>query len=79
VHLEDPNTVLLIHVPLLNVGPMIVLEILHRSLLHTVDPTKLQFYIRIMKDTKYTSYSSEITYEAQQKWTGIQDILVAPS
>jgi hypothetical protein len=24
-------------------------------------------------------YNLEITYEAQQKWMGIQDVLVAPS
>jgi hypothetical protein len=37
VHPEDLDTVLLVSVPLLNVGPMVVLKILHRSLLHTIE------------------------------------------
>jgi hypothetical protein len=43
VHAEDPHSILLVHVPLFNVGPMVVLEILHTSLLDTIKPAKLQF------------------------------------
>jgi hypothetical protein len=47
VHAEDPHSVLLIPIPLFNVGPMVVLEILHNSLLDTIEPVKLQFsYMR---------------------------------
>jgi hypothetical protein len=77
VHVEDLHNVLLIHVPLFNVGPMVVLRILHTSLLHMIDPAKLQFHIRNVKDSEYKSYNSELTYVAQLKWTGIEDILVA--
>jgi hypothetical protein len=58
---------------------MVVLKIIHSLMLHMIDPAKLQFYKRNVKDTKYKSYSSKITYAAQQKWTGIQDVLLAPS
>jgi hypothetical protein len=57
VHAEDPHNVLLIPVPLFNVGPMVVLEIPHTSLLHTIEPVKLQFHIRTVKDIKYKSYN----------------------
>jgi hypothetical protein len=43
VHAEDPHSVLLVFVPLFNVGLMVVLEILHTSLSHMIEPTKLQF------------------------------------
>jgi hypothetical protein len=74
---EDPHNVLFIHVRLFKVGPMVVLEILHTSLLYTIDLAKLQFHIRNVKDSKYKSYSSELTYAAQLKWMGIEDVLVA--
>jgi hypothetical protein len=76
VHAEDPHNILLIHVPLFNGGLMLVLEILHTSLLHTIDPTNLQFHIQNVKDTKYKSYNSELTYAAQLKWIGVEDVLV---
>jgi hypothetical protein len=45
VHAEDPHNILLIPVPPFNVGPMVVLKILHTLLLHTIEPLKLQFHI----------------------------------
>jgi hypothetical protein len=47
VHAEDPHSVLLVPLPVFNVGPMVVLEILHTSLLDTIEPAKVQFsYMR---------------------------------
>jgi hypothetical protein len=43
VHVEDPQNIQLVHVPLFNVGPMVVLKILHTSLLGRVELAKLQF------------------------------------
>jgi hypothetical protein len=43
VHVEDPQNIQLVHVPLFNVGPMVVLKILHTSLLGLVELAKLQF------------------------------------
>jgi hypothetical protein len=43
VHLEDPQNVQLVHAPLFNVGPMVVLKILHTSLLGLIELAKLQF------------------------------------
>jgi hypothetical protein len=77
VHAEDPHNVLLIHVPLFNVGPMVVLKIPHTSLFHTIEQAKLQFHIRTVKDSTYKSYSSKLTYVDQLKWMGIEDVLVA--
>jgi hypothetical protein len=43
VHAEDPHNVLLVLVPLFNVGLMVVLKILHTSLLDMIEPAKLHF------------------------------------
>jgi hypothetical protein len=41
VHAEDPHSVLLVVVPLVNVGLMVVCEILHTLLLDTIELAKL--------------------------------------
>jgi hypothetical protein len=43
VHVKDPHSVLLILVPLFNVGLMVVPKILHTSSTHTIKPAKLQY------------------------------------
>jgi hypothetical protein len=41
VHAEDPHNVLLILVPLINVLPMVHVELLHTSLIDTIELAKL--------------------------------------
>jgi hypothetical protein len=43
VHVEDPQNIQLVHVPLFNGGPMVVFKILHTSLLGLIELAKLQF------------------------------------
>jgi hypothetical protein len=57
VHVKDPHSVLLILVPLFNVGLMVVPKILHTSSTHTIKPAKLSICIRDTKDSTSKSYS----------------------
>jgi hypothetical protein len=43
VHAEDPHSVLLIIVPIINVLPMVDVEFLHTLLIDMIEPVKLQF------------------------------------